>query len=465
MPLRKKTSRLRPAGIASKKRMSDSRNSLERPVAIDLFAGAGGLALGFEQAGFDIAAALEFDPIHAAAHKHNFPDAAVVCADIRSVSGDDIRKAAGLGRRPIDVVVGGPPCQGFSLIGHRVLEDPRNSLVFHFYRLVAELKPRIFVMENVPGMATGSHTELLRELIQRFQDSGYRVRLPYRILNAADYGVPQDRRRVFLLGARSDARLPDYPEPATLWNGRRANGAPPLPLGNLKPGPTVIEAIGDLPEIEEYDELFEKDELARRITGGSRYARILRGELRDPGDFSYPRKRDRKILTGCRRAQHTDLSRGRFSSTEPGETEPVSRFYRLPSDGVCNTLRAGTASDRGAFSAPRPIHPTRSRCISVREAARLHSFPDWFRFHTTIWHGFRQIGNSVPPLLGRAVGASVMGALGLKPHKPELELALGSEALLDGYAGGGGLLRREPERNPPSQASPGTLADAALAQA
>ncbi|MGH9363643.1 MAG: DNA cytosine methyltransferase, partial [Thermoanaerobaculia bacterium] len=211
--------------------MSEPANPGGRPVAIDLFAGAGGLALGFEQAGFDIAAAVEFDPIHAATHELNFPETAVICADVRSVSGEEIREAAGLGDRTIDAVVGGPPCQGFSLIGHRVLHDPRNSLVFHFYRLVVELKPRVFMMENVPGMATGRHTELLRELIQRFASAGYRVRLPYRILNAADYGVPQDRRRLFVLGARSDARLPEYPDPTAFWNGRngRSRGESALP--------------------------------------------------------------------------------------------------------------------------------------------------------------------------------------------------------------------------------------------
>ncbi len=107
----------------------------------------------------------------------------------------------------------------------------------------------------------------------------------------------------------------------------------------------------------------------------------------------------------------------------------MSRFYRLPADGLCNTLRSGTATDRGAFTAPRPIHPTFARCITVREAARLHSYPDWFRFHRTIWHGFRQIGNSVPPLLGRAVGAAVAGALGVEPVRPREALPLGDERL------------------------------------
>ena len=110
--------------------------------------------------------------------------------------------------------------------------------------------------------------------------------------------------------------------------------------------------------------------------------------------------------------------------------EPISRFKKLALDGLCNTLRAGTASDRGAFTSPRPIHPTVARVITVREAARLHSYPDWFRFHATKWHGFRQIGNSVPPLLARAVGGQVMQALHTTPEKPTEVLGLGDESLL-----------------------------------
>lgn len=404
----------------------------ERPVAIDLFAGAGGLGLGFEQAGFDIVAAVEYDPIHAAIHELNFPYGTTICRDIREVTGEGIRDASGLGRRAVDVVVGGPPCQGFSLIGHRVLEDPRNALVFHFLRLVKELKPRVFVMENVPGMATGQHTQMVEELIDGFREAGYRVRLPYRILNAANYGVPQDRRRVFLLGARSDTRLPDYPRAATRLraNGRNGNGAAQLALSlDLDDCPSVADAIGDLPDVERYPEQLKSDELAARIRGGSRYARALRGDLEDPEDYSYRRVRESEALTGCRWARHTALSRRRFAETTPGDTEPVSRFYRLPADGVCNTLRSGTATDRGAFTAPRPIHPTFARCITVREAARLHSYPDWFRFHRTIWHGFRQIGNSVPPLLGRAVGAAIADALGVGRVRPRETLPLGDERL------------------------------------
>ena len=391
----------------------------QRPIAVDLFAGAGGLSLGFEQAGFDIAAAVEFDPIHAAVHEYNFPYGTTLCANVRDLDGASIRARAGLGSRAIDVVVGGPPCQGFSLIGQRVLDDPRNSLVLHFMRLVSELRPRLFVMENVPGMATAAHTQLLRELIAGFDDAGYRVRLPYRILNAADYGVPQDRKRLVLLGARKDCPLPNYPAPTT--NSRlvlKSKGAQ-LPLDLQLPAtPCVNDALGDLPDIDGHAELADSDELRVRLRGGSNYARMLRGELVDPADFGYPRMKTSGVLTGCRAADHSDLSRKRFAETTPGDTEPVSRFFRLPPQGLCNTLRAGTATDHGAFTAPRPIHPQWARCISVREAARLHSYPDWFRLHRTVWHGFRQIGNSVPPLLGRAVAHQLMLALGIRPVKP-----------------------------------------------
>ncbi len=400
-------------------------SSTKRPIAIDLFAGVGGLSLGFEQAGFDVVAAVEFDPIHAATHKHNFPNCSVICRDVRTLSGSEIRSAAGLGNRTIDVVFGGPPCQGFSLIGQRVLDDPRNSLVFHFLRLVGELKPRAFVMENVPGMATGSHTALLRELVDRFKELAYKVRQPHRILNAANFGVPQDRRRLVLMGARKDTFLPDYPIPTTVPPSYRAGSANGILDLDMPVCPTAGDAISDLPDIENYESLLETDELLSvKLTAGSRYSKVLRGEVTDPTDYSYRRKLNSKLITGCLRAEHTPLSRRRFAKTVPGTTEPISRFFKISLTGICNTLRAGTATDRGAFSAPRPIHPVYPRCISVREAARLHSYPDWFRFHRTIWHGFRQIGNSVPPLLGRAVATSVIRALGVKASKPTREITL-----------------------------------------
>lgn len=402
------------------------KTSQQRPIAIDLFAGVGGLSLGFEQAGFDVVAAVEFDPIHAATHRFNFPNAAIICADIRSLSASDIRKAAAIGNRTIDVLFGGPPCQGFSLIGHRVLEDARNSLIFHFLRMVQELKPRAFVMENVPGMATGSHTALLSELTDEFKKLGYKVREPIRILNASNYGVPQDRKRLFLLGARSDTFLPEYPSPTTIGRLNRGAASPNRSLDfDVPMCPSAKDALGDLPDVSEFESLFGTDELPCKLRHGSHYAMTLRNAIDDAEDYSYPREWDNSVLTGSLRAEHTPRSVKRFRATVPGTTEQISRFFRIPLEGICNTLRAGTATDRGAFSAPRPIHPVYPRCITVREAARLHSYPDWFRFHRTIWHGFRQIGNSVPPLLGRAVASRVMMALGETPIKVGTKIPLG----------------------------------------
>jgi DNA (cytosine-5)-methyltransferase 1 len=135
-------------------------------------------------------------------------------------------------------------------------------------------------------------------------------------------------------------------------------------------------------------------------------------------------------LTSSARTVHTATSIARFAATPQGEVEPVSRFLRLAEDGLCNTLRAGTGAERGAFTSPRPIHPRLARVISVREAARLHSFPDWFRLHATKWNGFRQIGNAVPPRLGRALGGAIVRALELELTKPTTVLEPGDDSLL-----------------------------------
>ena len=384
----------------------------KRPVGIDLFAGAGGLSLGFEQAGFDVRASIEIDPIHCAVHEFNFPNCASICADASKVSGADVRKAARLGNTPVDVVFGGAPCQGFSLIGKRALDDPRNRLLLEFLRLTVELEARYFVFENVKGITIGEHKKLLEELIVAFRENGYEVVLPYRVLNAADYSVPQDRRRLFLMGAKKGLPLPVYP----LADSSKT---------------TVWEAIGDLPEASEYAELNQSDKTSKASFGrSSAYAKRLRESVQDPDDFSHPRLWNRKVLTSSMLTEHTPLSQKRFEDTAHGCVEPISRFLKLDPDGVCNTLRAGTGSDKGAFTSPRPIHPTMPRCITVREAARLHSYPDWFRLHATKWHGFRQIGNSVPPFLGRAVAGQVIRALGIAPAKPSDVLELGPESLL-----------------------------------
>ena len=396
---------------------------MTRPIAIDLFAGAGGMSLGFEQAGFDIVAAVEIDPIHAAVHKYNFPNCAVIAKSVTELTGKDVRKLAALGNSKIDVVFGGAPCQGFSMIGQRALDDPRNALVHEFVRLVSELAPRTFVFENVKGLTIGKHRIFLDELIDAFEGIGYRVRRDWQVLNAANYGVPQDRQRLILIGARNDIPLPEYPEQMTHAAGTTNCGSPA--------GPTCRDALDDLPDAEVFSELINSDEvISGALETASQYALELRCTSARAWHFGYRRIWDRSKLTASLRTDHSKISRHRFATTNPGEVEPISRFFKLPPDGVANTLRAGTDAARGAFTSPRPIHYAYPRCVTVREMARLHGFPDWFRFHVTKWHGARQIGNAVPPPLARAVAKQVMDALAIKPSRPKAILRLGPKSLL-----------------------------------
>ena len=396
-----------------------------RPIGIDLFSGAGGLSLGFEQAGFDIAAAVDIDPVHCAVHEFNFPKTAILACSVEELSGNEIREAATIGCRPVDCVFGGAPCQGFSLIGHRVLDDPRNGLLRDYVRIVTELEARTFVFENVKGLTVGNHKALLEELIVAFDEAGYAVRTPWKVLNAGDFGTPQSRERLILMGARKGELLPSYPEPTTDIAGRNKR------LWRLPDGPTCTDAIGDLPDAERFLELLCTDAVKTTAFGKpSAYAAEMRCIANDAWHFGYVRGWDPSILTSSARTEHTEISRRRFAQTAPGTVEPVSRFFKLPEHGVSNTLRAGTDGARGAFTSPRPIHYKYARCITVREMARFHGFPDWFRLNATKWHGARQIGNAVPPPLARVIGAHVMDALGVVPSRPDGPLTLGDPNLL-----------------------------------
>jgi DNA (cytosine-5)-methyltransferase 1 len=242
-----------------------------RPIGIDLFAGAGGLSLGFEQAGFDVVAAVEIDPVHCATHEFNFPNCATVCRDISKVSGDEIRHFADIGKRDVDVVFGGAPCQGFSMIGQRALDDPRNSLVKHYVRIVREIAPKYFVFENVKGLTLGKHKQFLDALIRSLSRE-YDVLLPYRVLNAAEHGVPQDRRRLFLIGTRKGLKLPAYPD-----STKRV---------------TVAEALSDIPDAEQFPELVWNDSVEIEFRTPSAYARMLRETGNKPTHFGYRRRYD-----------------------------------------------------------------------------------------------------------------------------------------------------------------------------
>ena len=396
-----------------------------RPIGIDLFAGAGGLSLGFEQAGFDVAAAIEVDPVHCAVHEFNFPHTTTIPHPIETLCGADVLESAGIAGLRVDCVFGGAPCQGFSLIGQRALDDPRNGLVRDFVRIIAEIQPRTFVFENVKGLTIGRHRKFLDELIEEFSRIGYVVREPWRVLNAGHFGTPQSRERLILLGARRGDALPDYPEPVT------EIPSPQQRIVGLPEGPTCSDALRDLPDVDEIEDLTRSDATDAAVYGEpSEYAAELRCLSEDAWHFGYVREWNPSVLTSSARTGHTEISRRRFRETVPGTVEPISRFFRLPEFGVSNTLRAGTDGARGAFTSPRPIHYLHDRCITVREMARLHGFPDWFRFNATKWHGGRQIGNSVPPPLARSIAGEVIRSLGVTPVRPAAAISLGDPALL-----------------------------------
>jgi DNA (cytosine-5)-methyltransferase 1 len=381
-----------------------------RPLAIDLFAGCGGMSLGIEAAGFDIVASVEIDPIHCLIHHFNFPYSITICQDISKVDSKDILekiKAKGFYQN-IDLITGGPPCQGFSLMGKRQLDDPRNHLVFEYLRIIKEIKPKYFLFENVPGIGKGKHRKFLEELIDLFWQNGYDIVQPFLILDAANFGAPQSRKRLILIGYRQDVPKPKYPESNY---GNSPHNPACQPLTTVK---DVLADLGDIPVFTDIDRGINTYKLNYQ---GFRANYALSSENRFR--LCHRRQTNGKIW-GHIGSKHQPQSIKRFQETLPGKVEKISRFFKLSTDGLSNTLRAGTTSNKGAFTAPRPIHYQHPRCITVREAARLHGFPDWFQFHRTIWHGFREIGNAVVPFLAQSLGEEIIKCLEIDTKQSQI---------------------------------------------
>lgn len=386
------------------------------------------MGFGFEQAGFDVLAAVDLDPVHLAAHERNFPMSESICGDISELSAAEVAAAARIGWRnrgsvadfagPVDCVFGGPSCQGFSVMGRQDPRDPRNALVAEFARMVVEIRPRWFVLENVPGLVSANYREILSNFYRILNDAGYKVAEPW-LLNARDFQVPQERRRVFIVGARADDLVPTKPE-----------------IGQVRV--TVGEALGDLYGLSRFRTLYERDHLD--LTGAqlesilesqSVYVRTLNGTETSGDDYSDPRSSNPLRLLSVGLTRHSDAVKARLRLLRTGERDEVGRLPRLDPSSQSPTLRAGTGRDHGSFTSARPIHPTVPRVITVREAARLHGFPDWFGFHATKWHGFRQVGNAVPPPLARAVAGQIVAAAGVRPGRRTDSISPGSDSLLE----------------------------------
>lgn len=337
-----------------------------RPVAIDLFSGAGGFSLGLEAAGFEIALSVDIDPIHCAVHKFNFPVTKTLCKNICDLSVKELsRQLETIGVNSLDLIVGGAPCQGFSSIGKQLIEDPRNELIFEFARIIKGLKPKYFIFENVSNIVKGKNKQLLEKFREYLSKCGYHLRED--IFNAADFGVAQKRLRYFLIGW-----LKDMP---SIENMPKLSANPQEWIG-------ASDVLADLLEIPvhigvDYGIHHSKLNYHRERQN---FSLMSSDEYR----LCHRRKFVEPLIYGHIGSRHTKKSVDKFEKTLPGTREKTSRFFKLHTERPTNTLRAGTDRNRGAHTAPRPIHYLKPRCISIREGARLHSYPDWFQFHRTI---------------------------------------------------------------------------------
>ena len=346
------------------------RHNDQKVNLVNLFSGCGGFALGARQAGFRVIAAVDNDPTLSSSYPYNFPNTRMILADLTQLDGKSIKeKAAGR----VDGVFGGPPCQGFSSIGKRYPNDPRRSTLGHFFRIVQEIEPIFFAMENVRGLAYSDARYVLEEALQLVENE-YSIMEPS-FLNAAHFGAATNRVRLFVIGIRKDCG-----EAVSLEDFDTCKRTPATVRSAIKD----LEGAVSLGDCEGFD-TWRIDCVGRP----SDYARALR----TPGG----------LFTGHRPTEHSVRVIARFKKVLQGGIDPVGRHQRLSWLGQCPTLRAGTGADRGSYQSVRPIHPEQPRVITVREAARLQGFPDRHRFHSTVWHSFRMIGNSVSPIIARAI--------------------------------------------------------------
>lgn len=370
---------------------------------LDFFAGAGGLSEGLRLAGLEVVFANEIDKWAKITYERNHPDTIFHCCDIADVTPDtiyeDIHKAFDLELDDIDIMAGGPPCQGFSIIGQRNIDDPRNRLFREFLRLVEQIQPKAFIMENVFGLLSMQNGKVTEEIIEAFTAAGYIVAEP-KVLTAADFGVPQIRKRVFFLGIRNDLSETPLHYPITT----HANRAACNNQNGFIPYITVGDALFDLPEAVVESTGIDADE---PINYSSRPRNEYQQMIRGTGNMVY--NHHTKRLLDTRMERITRLTEGATKITLPQEFQAgghENKYRRLSSNEPSPTLTAHMSKDLSDF-----IHPRYNRPITVREAARIQSFPDHYVFVGSEFQQLKQIGNAVPPLLGAAVARAVVQQL------------------------------------------------------
>lgn len=369
--------------------------------AVDLFCGAGGLSEGFVEAGFDVLAANDFDSCAAETFKLNHAGTRFYDGPIQNISINDMLNAAGIESGELDVLIGGPPCQAFSVYNHqRGMHDERSGLFREYLRMVEGLMPRFVVMENVTGITSVAGGRAVDEIYHSLESLGFHV--DHQVLRAENFGVPQERRRIFFIGVR-DSDSFRWPEPT---HCRLDNVL--LKVPGQKPLVTVWDAISDLPELSICEGEDESDyncepESEFQHTIRRRSKRLFNHVAPALADINLERLkhipqggswRDIPVAllpSGMKRARRSDHTK---------------RYGRLHPDGLASTILTKCDLHWGAF-----IHPTQERSLTVREAARFQTFPDCFRFLGSRGEQFRQVGNAVPPRLANAVAKAVVRML------------------------------------------------------
>lgn len=344
---------------------------------LDLFSGCGGFSFGFEQAGFNVLLGLDFEETAIKTFKLNHPNAKAVCADITQYSANDLLNEV---NSKIDVVIGGPPCQGFSLTGTRDPNDKRNQLYKYYVNIVKEVKPKAFVIENVIGLATLYNGKVKEEIYKNFKELGYTV--TSKVLLASDYGVPQNRRRFFIVGLREDLGEFEFPEPT-----------------HSEKKVSCEEAISDLPPLA--DGLnFGLEEQNYTKKPSSDYQKLMRSHSAVLYNHVATKHTDevlKVIALVPEGGNHKDLPPGIGESRKFNEA-----WTRYHSKKPSKTIDTG---HRNHF------HYKWNRIPTVRENARLQSFPDHFIFVGSRTSQNRQVGNAVPPLLAKAIAEKLKGYL------------------------------------------------------
>ncbi|PZV17600.1 MAG: DNA (cytosine-5-)-methyltransferase [Leptolyngbya sp.] len=371
---------------------------------IDLFAGAGGLTTGFHLAGFDSLCAVELNPKALASYRHNYPKTKVVNQDICKVNPLELRESLGLRQEELTALIGGPPCQGFSRnipANYRYLDDSRNQLYQTFLEFVQEFKPLYVVMENVPEILKAYDGFVKNEITEQLERQGYKVISGS--LNSANYGVPQTRSRAFFLASLD--KTPQLPEVThfgdTRGDYRNAKSCSQLNLlkSDMSLIVTVKDAIGDLPPL---DAGQEYDAGVYPCSPHTAYQAMLRsGSTKIVNHVA-------RALSPVQMARVIVLEEGQDARDLPPELAPKKHYSgaygRLYWDKPARTIT------RWVFhpGSGRFFHPTQNRTITIREAARLHSYPDTFHFLGTYTDMASQIGESVPPLLGKAIATTIL---------------------------------------------------------